>query len=482
MVDRYRDRRHQVAIIGSGFGGLTAAQRLSREDVAVTLIDRKSHHLFQPLLYQVATGIVSEGQIAPSTRLLFRDAKNVEVLRGEVDTIDLDGATVTSRLDGAEFVTPYDSLIVAAGSAQSYFGHDHFAEYAPGLKTVDDALEIRGRIMEAFEQAEVTEDPTEQDRLLTFVLIGAGPTGVELAGQIREMSTRTLREGFRRIDPSRARVILVDAAPTVLASFGKRLARRAARRLEQMGVEIELDAMVVDVDADGIEVAGPGGERRRIECRFKAWSAGVTASPLGRQIADQSDAETDRSGRVEVETDLTVPGRSGVYVIGDLMSVRGVPGMAQGAIQSGELVAESILSSLDRVGRGARPDFHYVDKGSMATIARFEAVAKIAVPGTGRTVDVSGFLAWIGWLVIHLTYLVGYRNRFFTLVDWLFAFTTPWRSQLVTTEWQAYGRTPEAERSSGRHRADRIGSDTHHQTGAAQPGDAERSTDRGGTR
>jgi len=316
-VPSARAKRHQVVVIGSGFGGLTAAKALKRADVEVTVISRTTSHLFQPLLYQVATGILSEGEIAPATRLILRNQKNVRVLAGEVEAVDLKAQTVTSRLLTMDTVTPFDSLIVAAGAQQSYFGNDQFATYAPGMKTIDDALELRGRILGTFEVAEVTTDRAERDRRLTFVVVGAGPTGVELAGQIAELAERTLAGAFRTIQPSDCRVILMDAASAVLPPMGKKLGLKAQRRLEKMGVEIQLGAMVTAVDYWGITVKDKDGTRRRIECACKVWAAGVQASPLGKMIAEQSDGTAvDRAGRVVVETDLAIKGHPYVFVVG----------------------------------------------------------------------------------------------------------------------------------------------------------------------
>ncbi len=321
---------HRVVVIGSGFGGLFGTAALKRrDDVEITLIARTSHHLFQPLLYQVATGILSEGEIAPSTREILARQRNARVLLGTVTHIDLEARTVTSQVLGRETVTPYDSLLVAAGSGQSYFGNDAFAEHAPGMKSIDDALELRGRIFGAFEIAELTEDRAEAERYLTFVVVGAGPTGVEMAGQIAELSRRTIRRDFRTIDPARARVVLVDAVDTVLPTFGERLGGKAARRLGEMGVEIRLGAKVVDVDATGV-VVEEDGQRHRIEAMTKVWAAGVRASSLGRIIAEQSDCDVDRAGRVGVNPDLTVPGHPEVFVVGDMIDLDGLPGSGPG--------------------------------------------------------------------------------------------------------------------------------------------------------
>jgi NADH:ubiquinone reductase (H+-translocating) len=429
-------KRHHVVIIGSGFGGLTAAKALKRADVDVTLISRTTSHLFQPLLYQVATGILSEGEIAPTTRLVLRKQANVQVRLGEVESIDLHAKTVTSRLMTMHTVTPFDSLIVTAGAQQSYFGNDHFATYAPGMKTIDDALELRGRILGAFEAAEVTTDHDERERRLTFVVIGAGPTGVELAGQIAELAERTLAGAFRTIEPNECRVILLDAAPAVLPPMGEKLGLKAQRRLEKMGVEIQLNAMVTNVDYMGITVKDKDGTERRIECACKVWSAGVQASPLGKMIAEQSDGtETDRAGRVVVEPDLTVKGHPNVFVVGDLMAVPGVPGMAQGAIQGAKYATKLIKHSVKgHDDPAARAPFKYFDKGSMATVSRFSAVAQVG------KLEFGGFIAWLAWLVLHLYYLVGHKNRFTTVLAWLITFLGRSRGQMAITSQMIYAR------------------------------------------
>ena len=429
------ERRHRVVIIGSGFGGLNAAKKLKHANVDIKLIARTTHHLFQPLLYQVATGIVSEGDIAPPTRVVLRRQRNVQVLLGDVTHIDLEGKFVVSDLLGHTYDTPYDSLIIAAGAGQSYFGNDHFAEFAPGMKSIDDALEVRGRILSAFEQAERSRDPERRAKLLTFTVIGAGPTGVEMAGQIAELASYTLKGSFRHIDSTRARVILLDAAPAVLPPFGDKLGERAAARLEKMGVEIQLGAMVTDVDRNGITVKDSDGTVRRIESACKVWSAGVSASPLGRDLADQSSVELDRAGRVKVLPDLSIPGHPNVFVIGDLAAVEGVPGVAQGAIQGAKYVASTIKAELDGADPAEREPFQYFDKGSMATVSRFSAVAKIG------PVEFSGLFAWFAWLVLHLVYLVGFKTKISTLLSWTVTFLSTRRGQLTITEQQAFART-----------------------------------------
>ncbi|OBB29166.1 NADH dehydrogenase [Mycolicibacterium peregrinum] len=427
--------RHKVVIIGSGFGGLTAAKTLKRADVDVKLIARTTHHLFQPLLYQVATGIISEGEIAPATRVILRKQKNAQVLLGDVTHIDLENRTVDSVLLGHTYSTPYDSLIIAAGAGQSYFGNDHFAEFAPGMKSIDDALELRGRILGAFEQAERSSDPVRRAKLLTFTVVGAGPTGVEMAGQIAELADQTLRGSFRHIDPTEARVILLDAAPAVLPPMGPKLGKRAQERLEKMGVEVQLGAMVTDVDRNGLTVKDSDGTLRRIESACKVWSAGVSASPLGKDLAEQSGVELDRAGRVKVEPDLTLPGHPNVFVVGDMAAMEGVPGVAQGAIQGGRYAAKLIKREVAGTSPKIRAPFEYFDKGSMATVSRFSAVAKVG------PVEFSGFFAWVCWLVLHLVYIVGFKSRLVTVLSWGVTFLSTKRGQLTITEQQAYART-----------------------------------------
>ncbi|OJZ74168.1 FAD-dependent oxidoreductase [Mycobacterium paraffinicum] len=429
------ERRHRVVIIGSGFGGLNAAKKLKHANVDIKLIARTTHHLFQPLLYQVATGIVSEGDIAPPTRVVLRRQRNVQVLLGDVTHVDLDGQFVVSDLLGHTYETPYDSLIIAAGAGQSYFGNDHFAEFAPGMKSIDDALEVRGRILSAFEQAERSRDPERRAKLLTFTVIGAGPTGVEMAGQIAELAAHTLKGSFRGIDSTKARVILLDAAPAVLPPFGDKLGARARARLEKMGVEIQLGAMVTDVDRNGITVKDSDGTIRRIESACKVWSAGVQASGLGRDLAEQSSVELDRAGRVKVLPDLSVPGHPNVFVIGDMAAVEGVPGVAQGAIQGAKYVAGTIKAELGGADPAEREPFQYFDKGSMATVSRFSAVAKVG------PLEFSGFIAWLMWLVLHLVYLVGFKTKVSTLLSWTVTFLSTRRGQLTITEQQAFART-----------------------------------------
>ncbi len=424
--------RPRVVIIGSGFGGLFAAKALKRAPVDVTLIGKTANHLFQPLLYQVATGILSEGEIAPATREILKHQDNTRVALGEVTDIDLTARTVTSNILGRASVHPYDELIVAAGAGQSYFGNDQFAEFAPGMKSIDDALELRGRIFGAFELAELATDQAEIDRLMTFVVVGAGPTGVEMAGQIAELARRTLKRDFRNIDPTQARIVLLDAAPIVLPSFGEKLGDAARRHLNRIGVEVQLGAMVTDVDADGLDVKDSDGQVRRLNAATKIWAAGVQASDLGRILGEQSGADVDRAGRISVLPDLTLPGHPEVHVVGDMMALDKLPGVAQVAIQGGRYAADAITRR--QAGKGPKAPFTYKDKGSMATISRFSAVADIG------KFKFEGFIAWVLWLVVHLMYIVGFKSRFTTVFHWLISFLGRGRSQRVATQQQVYGR------------------------------------------
>ena len=327
---------------------------------------------------------------------------------------------------------PYDSLIVATGASQSYFGHPEFAVDAPGMKTIDHALELRGRIFGAFEMAEHESDPAAWRRWLTFVVVGAGPTGVELAGQLAELSRRSLRRNFRSIDPAKARVLLLDAAPTILPAFPDALRKRAARDLRALGVEIHVNTAVTHVDERGLETNSSGPELRRIEAAVKIWAAGVEASPLGRLLADRTGAEVDRAGRVQVEADLTLPGHPEIFVVGDLMSLDRLPGVAQVAIQSGRHAAKIIIGRL--AGDSTRRPFRYHDRGTMATISRFRAIALV-----GR-IQAAGFIAWLMWLVVHLAFLTGFRNRLAALFNWTIAFLGRSRPQRVITAQQVFAR------------------------------------------
>lgn len=426
--------RHKVVVIGSGFGGLFGTKALRRADVDVTLIGKTTHHLFQPLLYQVATGILSEGEIAPPTREVLAGQKNAKVILGEVTDIDLTAKTVTSRVLGRDTVTSYDSLLVAAGASQSYFGNDHFAEFAPGMKSIDDALELRGRIFGAFEMAELGATRGDDvDHLLTFVVVGAGPTGVEMAGQIAELAHNTLRKDFRAINTRNARVVLVDAAPQVLPPFGAKLGAKAQSELEKLGVEVMLGGMVTEVDERGLEVKFKDGRVERINSVAKIWAAGVQANPLGKTLSEQTGAPLDRAGRIAVNPDLTLPGHPEVFVVGDMIALDNLPGVAQVAIQGAKYAAKEITHRLE--GKAPQPPFKYFDKGSMAIISRFRAVAMVG------KVRITGILAWLMWLGVHLVYLTGFKNQVSALMRWAITFISNNRSERTTTEQQIFARS-----------------------------------------
>jgi NADH dehydrogenase len=424
--------RHRVVIVGCGFGGLSAAKALRRADVDVTVIDRTNHHLVQPLLHQLATGILSEGDIALPIRDVLRDQRNTRVVLGEVVDVDLDTRRVTVDTIGFRSQIPYDSLIVGTGASQSYFGHPEFADDAPGMKTLDQALELRGRIFGAFEMAEREADPAARRRWLTFVVVGAGPTGVELAGQLAELSRRSLRGTFRQIDPAEARVILLGAASTILPTFPEALRDRAIRDLQDIGVEIHVGTMVTGVDEQGVHTNSTEPQVRRIDAATKIWAAGVQASPLGRLLAEAPGVELDRAGRVKVETDCTLPPHSEVFVIGDLMSLDNLPGVTQVAMQSGRHAAETIVRRL--AGDTTRRPFRYRDLGTLAMISRLRAIAVLG------KVPVSGFPAWVLWLLVRLTGLAGFKNRVSVLFNWTIAFLGRERAQRVITLQQVFAR------------------------------------------
>jgi NADH:ubiquinone reductase (H+-translocating) len=406
--------RHRVVVVGGGFGGLPAMRLLGHMAVDVTLVDRRNHHLFQPLLYQVATGLLPPGQVAPALRHVVRKHKNVRVELAEVTGFDLEQRIVHARILGAEpREFPYDSLIVAAGVNQSYFGHDEFALYAPGMKTIDDAHELRRRIFGAFEMAEIALDPTERRRWLTVAIVGAGPTGVELAGQIRELAVRSLRGEFRNFEASSVRVVLLDGGKEALATFGDQLSGKATKELEKLGVELRMGARVVGVDARGVDFVDESGTTNRLEAHTTVWAAGVEASPLAAELAKASGAELDRAGRILVLPDLTIPGHPEVFVVGDMTSLDKLPGVAEVAMQGGLHAANTIKRRLK--GDPSLP-FKYRDLGSAATIGRFKAVVDF------RGVRLSGFPGWVVWAFVHLAFLTGFGNRLTTLLKWTRSF------------------------------------------------------------
>ncbi len=403
--------RPRVVILGGGFGGLYAAKALARAPVDVTLIDRRNHHLFQPLLYQVATAGLSAVDIGEPIRKVLRRQRNVTVLMAHADRVDTAGRRVL--LAGGADVA-YDFLIVATGAVDSYFGRDEWRRHAPGLKTLEDALTIRRRLLSAFERAEALDDADDRRACMTFVVIGGGPTGAELAGAMAEVARHTLARDFRRIDPGDARILLLEGSDRILGSYPPELSDKARQQLERLGVEVRTGALVTNVDATGLEV---GGER--IDSRAIVWAAGVAASPLGATLG----APLDRAGRVLVEPDLSVPGHPEVFVIGDLAAVyqdgAAAPGTAPVAIQGGWHAAASIRRAL--TGRPALP-FIYRDRGSMATLGRKAAVAVIG------GLRLSGFVAWLSWLFVHIFFLIGFRNRFVVIFEWAWSYLTYQRS------------------------------------------------------
>jgi NADH:ubiquinone reductase (H+-translocating) len=427
---------HRVVVIGGGFGGLQAALKLRRAPVEVTLVDRRNFHLFQPLTYQVATGALSPGEIAYPLRAIFKRYSNVRVLMAEVADFDLDAHKVHLRSVAgvpAPDSIPYDTLIAAGGSRYSYFGHDNWSQYAAEVKSLESALMVRSRILSAFEGAEMEPDPAQRPTWLTFVVVGAGPTGVEMAGQIAELARDTLRRDFRTADPSTGRILLVEVADRILTSFPPSLSAKAKRSLERLGVTPYVGHTVVDVDAGGVTIEDGAGNRERVATRTVVWAAGVTASGLATRLGELTGAEHDRAGRVTVEPDLTLPGHPEVFALGDMVRVRGIdgepivlPGVAPVAMQQGRHAAKVVRARLQ--GRDAGP-FKYRDKGNLATIGRAAAVADI------KGLRLSGFVAWITWLVVHLWYLVGFQNRIVVFIRWLFSFATHGRgARLITGE------------------------------------------------
>jgi NADH dehydrogenase len=401
-----------VVIAGGGFAGLYAARALRREPVRITLVDRHNYHLFQPLLYQVATAALNPSDIAAPIRGVLRHQPNVSVLLGEAASIDTTRKVVVLA-DGAELI--YDYLIVATGATHSYFGHPEWEANAPGLKSIDDALEIRRRVLTAFEAAEREEDPAEQNALLTFVIVGAGPTGAELAGALSEIARQTMLRDFRRINPSSARVILVEGKERVLPTYPPSLSKKAQRQLEHLGVEVITNAVVTSLSDREVCI----GEKT-IPTRTVLWAAGVTASPLARSLG----VPLDRAGRVIVNADLTIPGHPEVFVAGDLAAVDHVPGVAPAAIQEGNHTADNIERAI--AGKPLRP-FHYFDKGSLATLGRAAAVADL------RGIRLSGFIAWVAWLTIHIFFLIGFRNRLLVITQWAWAYVTYQRGARLIT-------------------------------------------------
>ena len=435
VVVEERSQQHRVVVVGGGFGGLQAVLKLRRAPVTVTLVDRRNFHLFQPLTYQVATGALSPGEIAYPLRAIFKRHRNIRVLMAEVADVDLGGRELHLRAVAGiptPATIPYDTLIVAGGSRYSYFGHEEWSKHAIEVKSLESALVARSRLLGAFEAAEMEPDPEVRSAWLTFVVVGAGPTGVEMAGQIAELARDTLRRDFRTIDPRTGRVLLVEMADHVLTTFPPSLSARARRSLEKLGVTVLTSRTVVDVDGEGVTVEDGGTKRERIQSRTIIWAAGVTASDLAGRLAELTGAERDRAGRVTVEPDLTLLGHPDVFALGDMVRVRGadgasvvLPGVAPVAMQQGRYVARVVQA---RLGGRSTPPFRYRDKGNLATIGRAAAVADI------KGFRLSGFIAWSAWLLVHLWYLIGFQNRLVVLIRWAFSFATHGRGARLITE------------------------------------------------
>ena len=424
-----QDSQRRVVIIGGGFAGLFAARALGRAPVRVTLIDSRPHHLFQPLLYQCSTGILSEGKITVPLRDLLRKHKNADFVLAKVTGIDAEGRRVfATRPLGDQLEFGYDYLIVAAGVQQSYFGHDEYATWAPGMKTIEDALVIRRRVFGSFEMADSAVDPEERSRWLTFALVGAGPTGVELAGQIREVATKTLRDEYRHIKPEDARVLLFDGGDAPLAPFGPALSAKAARALSELGVEQHMHSIVTNIDATGLDVRAQDGTVTRHEAGTVLWTAGVAAPSIATAIATATGAKQDRAGRIMVGDDLTIPDHPEILVTGDVMSLNKLPGVAEVAMQTGLYAGERIKH--EATGGVPTKPFHYRDLGSAAYLSRGRAVISV-----GR-LQFAGFFGWVVWLFIHLGFLTGYRNRLGALVSWWPAFIRDVRRERTYTTEQ----------------------------------------------
>jgi NADH:ubiquinone reductase (H+-translocating) len=425
---------HKVVVIGGGFGGLQAATHLASAPVDLTLVDRRNFHMFQPLSYQVATGALAPEEVCYPLRAIFKRRGNVRVVMAEVRDFDLEARELSVEPAGGQsgsLSLRYDTLIVAGGSRYSYFGHDEWREVAPEVKSLESALGVRGRILSAFEAAEVEADQERRRALLTFVVVGAGPTGVEMAGQIGELARDTLRRDFRTIDPRDGRVVLVETADRVLTTFPPSLSRRAARSLERLGVTPLLRRTVVGIDEGAVTVEAPDGGQEQIPARTVIWAAGVTASGLAARLAEQTGAELDRAGRVTVEHDLTLPDHPEVFALGDMVRVRGkdgvtelLPGVAPVAMQQGRYAAGVVRA---RLRERESPPFRYRDKGNLATIGRARAVADL------HAIRLSGFPAWVTWLVVHLWYLIGFQNRLLVFIRWSVSFFTRGRGGRLIT-------------------------------------------------
>jgi NADH:ubiquinone reductase (H+-translocating) len=421
--------RARVVIVGGGFGGLFAARALRNGPFDVTLIDRSAQHVFQPLLYQAATGILSEGQITVPLRRVLRGHHNLRCISAEAIDVDPAKRMLTCvRPMGARIEIPYDYLIAAVGVQQSYFGHDEYAEWAPGMKTITDVLTIRRRVFGAFEVAESADDPAERRHWLTFALVGAGPTGVELAGQIRELATKTLRDEYREIDPEDARVLLFDGGTAPLAVFGDKLATKAAAELKRLGVELHMGSIATSVDGNGLVARDHDGNETRYDAGTVLWTAGVEAPPFAEALANATGADRDRSGRIAVRGDLTIDGHPKISVIGDMMSLDKLPAVAEVAMQSGLYAGRRVRREIE--GHPMTTSFKYRDLGSAAYIARGRAVVKAG------PIHLAGFPGWVVWLFIHIAFLTGFRNRLSALLTWWVAFGRDIRRERAFTTRQ----------------------------------------------
>jgi NADH dehydrogenase len=435
--------RHQVIVVGGGFGGVRVTKALARADVDVTIVDRTNHHLFQPLLYQVATGILPDGLIAPALRSVTRKQANARVVLAEVRSLDLDGRVVHALApDGRRLTLPYDTLVVAAGCTDAYFGHDDWPAWAPGLKTLEDARHLRSRILGAFEMAELAGDPAERAAYLTFAVIGGGPTGVEMAGQVAELAHEALPREYKSVTTTEAKILLIEAGPEVLASFAPRLQRYTRRRLERMGVDVLLNTAARAMDRSSVTVKGPGGDQR-IAARTKIWAAGVRASPLATLLAEATGASTDRAGRVAVRPDCSLPGHPEVFAIGDMVRLNDLPGVAQPAIQEGTYVGRLIRARL--AGQADGKPFAYRDKGSMATIGHLSAVTD------SYGMKFTGVTGYTMWGIVHVLYLVGWGNRIGAVFNWARAltFTKNRAHRTITVEHARYELTSETAEDAG---------------------------------
>jgi NADH dehydrogenase len=440
--------RHRVVVVGGGFGGVRVARALARANADITIVDRTNHHLFQPLLYQVATGILSDGLIAPALRSVVRKQANAHVVLAEVQQLDLDGRVVHALApDGRTLMLPYDSLVVAAGCTDAYFGHEEWPVFAPGMKTLADARHLRSHILGAFEMAELAADPAERAAYLTFAVIGAGPTGVEMAGQVAELAHEALPREYTSVATTDATILLIEAGPEVLAAFAPKLQRYTRRRLQRMGVDVLLNTAALAMDQSSVTVKDPDGDRH-IPARTKIWAAGVQASPLAAMLAAATGADTDRAGRVAVQPDCSLPGHPEVFAIGDMAWLNDLPGVAQPAIQEGTYVGRLIRARL--AGKTGMKPFAYHDKGSMATIGHLSAITD----SYGMTF--TGVVGYTMWAFVHVLYLIGWGNRLGAMYSWARAltFTKNRPHRTITVERARYELTHDTGKEIGPESAD----------------------------